>query len=253
MTERPVRREPFQPITHERIHEVSKWEADKEAQATFQAQFREFIETKPLYSNFQITLPPGRTQFHLDVARLYCPTCKTLQPFRSPEHNTWYHFNDKNLRISEKQTLRPFDLLMNGIFPIELLCQECRQGFYDFFVLVSVNNGTVMKFGQVPMWTPRVDPQLRRELGTSAQFYIRALQNLNLSYGVGACAYFRRMIEDFINPLLALLHDYKKDAGTSQEELEEIQKVIASHTFSAKTAYAAEICPPNLLSRASIR
>lgn len=68
-----------------------------------------------------------------------------------------------------------------------------------------------------------------------------------MSYGIGACAYFRRMVEDYINPLLTLLHDFKKDAGASQKELDEIQKVISSHVFSAKTAYAAEICPPTLI------
>src|SRR3989442_1541632 len=35
------------------------------------------------------------------------------------------------------------------------------------------------------------------------------------SYGIGACAYFRRMIESYVNPLLSLLHDYRKDKGAS--------------------------------------
>ena len=49
------------------------------------------------------------------------------------------------------------------------------------------------------------------------------------------------MIEDYINPLLALLHDYKKEGGAGEEELAEIKKVIATRTFSAKTEYAAAI------------
>jgi hypothetical protein len=104
-----------------------------------------------------------------------------------------------------------------------------------------------MKFGQVPMWTPQIDKDLRKELGASAKFYLKALQNLNMSYGIGACAYFRRMIEDYINPLLTLLHDYKQDAGASEEELEGIKKAIVSKNFSAKTEYAAEMCPQSLI------
>jgi hypothetical protein len=40
-----------------------------------------------------------------------------------------------------------------------------------------------------------------------------------------------------------MTHDYKQDAGSSEGELEAIKKAIASKKFSAKTEYAAEICP----------
>jgi hypothetical protein len=97
------------------------------------------------------------------------------------------------------------------------------------------------------MWTPFVEDDLRKQLGASTQFYYKALQNLNMSYGIGACAYFRRMIESYINPLLQMLHEYKKDGGAPAEELEEIQKVLKSHAFSSKTEYAAQICPDALI------
>jgi hypothetical protein len=44
---------------------ISTWAQDPEAQAKFQAELREFIETKPLYSQSTITLPPARVQFRL--------------------------------------------------------------------------------------------------------------------------------------------------------------------------------------------
>jgi hypothetical protein len=247
MTDLPMSRGPYDQLTGPDLQKVEQWAKDKEAQALFQTQLREFIETKPLYSNYKLTLPPGRTQFFLEVARLYCTNCKTLQPFRQPKISQWYNIHDKELRYSEKQILRSWDLLQNCIYPIELYCQECHKGFYDFFVLVQVKEGSVMKFGQVPMWTPFIENDLRKQLGPSAQFYYKALQNLNLSYGIGACAYFRRMIESYINPLLTLLHDYKKDKGAPDDELIEIQKVIKSHVFSAKTEYAAQICPDALI------
>lgn len=246
MSDRAMNRGPYDGITAADFQKVEDWEKDKKAQALFQSLIREFVEKKPLYSRHNLTLPPGRTQFHVDVARLYCDRCKTTQPFRRPKFSQWYHILDKELRTSEKQALRKFDLLKNCIYPVELYCTECEKGFYDFFVLVNVEKGTVTKFGQFPMWTPNVDKELRKELGASAMFYVNALQNLNFGYGIGACAYFRRMVEDFINPLLTLLHDYKKDSGASEEELQEIQKAIASRAFSEKTEFAAKICPPDL-------
>jgi hypothetical protein len=221
----PIRRGPYDQITADDLRRVEQWEKDKEAQALFQAQFREFIETKPLYGNFKLTLPPGRTQFFLEVARLYCYTCKTQQPFRQPDVAQWYNVFDKELRHSAKQVMRSWDLLMNCIYPVELYCQECHKGFYDFFVLVQVKEGSLMKFGQVPMWTLFIENDLRKQLGSGAQFYQKALQNLNMSYGIGACAYFRRMIESYINPLLTMLHDYKKERERQRTNYQKFRKL----------------------------
>jgi pyrimidine deaminase RibD-like protein len=148
--------------------EIQKWQADKEAQKLFQAQFRKFIETERLYKRFKITLPPARIQFSLNQARFMCQQCKEEQIFRPPQHAYWYHFNDRNLRLSEKQILRNYDLLMNGIFPIELECLECQSRRY-FFVFVSVENGWVMKCGEMPPITLKLDKEVEVEQPTPPQ------------------------------------------------------------------------------------
>jgi hypothetical protein len=233
-------------LTGEQVQAISNWASNEEAQAKFQSQLREFIETKPLYSQFLITLPPARQQFRLDLARLYCPnlSCQKEQPFKPGEHQYWYHYNDRYLGFKELN--KKADWLINGTYPLELECQECRN-IYSFFIHIDVKNRRVMKYGQMPMWTPRIDNDMAKELGSSYSFYVRALRNLNESYGIGACAYFRRMIEDYINPLLQLLHDYKKEEGARPEELQKILDVKSSKNFSAKTEYAAQICPTALI------
>jgi hypothetical protein len=40
----PIRRGPYEQITADDLRRVEQWEKDKEAQALFQAQFREFIK-----------------------------------------------------------------------------------------------------------------------------------------------------------------------------------------------------------------
>jgi hypothetical protein len=87
--------------------------------------------------------------------------------FRQPEVAQWYSVFDKELRHSEKQLMRTWDLLMNCIYPVDLYCQERHKGFYDFFVLVQVKEGSLMKFGQVPMWTLFIENDLRKQLGAS--------------------------------------------------------------------------------------
>lgn len=230
-----------------KVMEIGKYDNDRDAQSLFQTQLREFIETKPLYSNAEVSLPPLRRHFQLDVARLYCSVCKTEQPFRKPDHESWYWGMDKYASDAKsKQVLGKLDLLHNGVFPIELVCQECKKQRSYFFVHVDVERNKVTKSGQMPLWLPRVEKDIAQELGTSLFFYQRGLRCLNESFGIGACAYFRRMVEDYVNPLLRLLREFKAEQGANAKQLAEIDEVISSKDFSAKTKYASEICPESL-------
>lgn len=220
-----------------------EYDQNRTAQQQFQKEIREFIETKPLYSTFSIQLPPRRDHFFLEVAQLDCRVCKSKQAFRAPERLKWYYWTDRYRSESENKTLRAFDKLMSGVFPIELECQGCKQTTYDFFVHVDVHNSKVRKFGQMPMWWPKVDPVIVKEFGVDAVFYRKALANLGEGYGIGACAYLRRLIEKYINPLLELLYELKQQEGASQEALDRIQDVIRGKDFSAKTKFASEIAP----------
>jgi hypothetical protein len=132
---------------------------------------------------------------------------------------------------------------MSGNFPLELECQECRI-IYSFFINIDVKTGRIIKFGQMPMWMPRIDSDIAKELGSSYGFYVRALRSLNESYGIGACAYFRRMIEDYINPLLQLLHDFKKEEGAGPEELQKILDVKAGKTFQRRQSTLGKSARP---------
>jgi hypothetical protein len=249
MTDSMLPLRPHDEMNPNKMREVAEWSKNKDAQQEFQKNFRELIETKPLYSTVDTVLPPGRIQFVLDVARVYCKNanCRMEQPFRPREYQSWYHFNDRNLRFSEKQILRNYDLLMNGMYPLEIECQECKAETYYYFVFVDVKNGRISKFGQIPHWEPKLDREVTKELGAGYGFYSKALRNLAENYGIGACAYFRRMLEDYIGPLLRLLHEFKKEEGAGDEELQAINDVIASKNFSKKTEYAAQICPPALI------
>ena len=84
-------------------------------------------------------------------------------------------------------------------------------------------------------------------MGDDAEIYKKALRNMNEGYGIGACAYLRRLLEKHINPLLELLHDSKAETGASEAELKLINDAIASKDFTSKTRFAAEISPASLL------
>lgn len=61
----------------------------------------------------------------------------------------------------------------------------------------------VRKVGQFPEWTERLDPSDSAALGTYEPLYRRGLACENESFGIGAHAYYRRIVEDLVRAMLA--------------------------------------------------
>ena len=83
-----------------------------------------------------------------------------------------------------------------------------------------------MKVGQEPPWDIVPDTQLEKALGKRVDYYKKALVCESQSYGIGAFAYYRRIVEEIIDELLSgvvsLLNDQEK--GHYIEVLEQVKK-----------------------------
>ena len=75
-------------------------------------------------------------------------------------------------------------------------------------------------------------------LGTDAELFRKVKVCISQGYGLAACAYMRRVLENQINPILKLIHANRKSHGAPDTELRKIQSVITgkAHVF-AHTAY----------------
>lgn len=198
-------------------------------------QVRGFLEQHPLYSKIRLSLPEYFSQMQPDVVELRCPVCKTSRPFRDS---------------------RPYESgagmggpppLSSGVYKFYFNCTGCHSATYQFFVEVNVQEGWIRKVGQAPPWEITIPSDLEDELGVSATYYKRALICMSQSYGLAACAYLRRVLEDHINPLLHLLLDFRREAGAPETELEEIQATIRSKAFDSKIELAYNIVPPSII------
>jgi hypothetical protein len=237
---------PGQPLDAELRKRGIAYSQDAAAQKAFQDALREFIETKPLYSSYSIELPAMRDQFFLEVAQLDCYICRGTQPFRPPASPQWVHYTTSFERATRSQPPRVFDGLTSHIFPMDLECQGCKRARYYLFIQVDAQNNKLRKFGQWPMWMPKIDPTLMKEFGPDAVLYRKALTTLNQGFGIASCAYLRRLIEKYINPLLALLREVKEQEGASSEDLQAISDVILAKDFTSKTKFAAQIAPSSV-------
>jgi len=212
----------------------------------FRIGMRDFIEHYPLYKHILLDPPPNKEHFEIEAATLFCANCRGDRTFRKTESRTF------RIPFPGGGGYEETRYLMDGVYPIQLECQDCKYQNYYFMIRVFVDWETgeksgLMKVGQWPMWLPAIAKDITDELGADAALYRKALRNMNEGYGIGACAYLRRLIEQYINPLLQLLYDIKQEEGADERELTGIKAAIESKDFTRKSAFAAEIAPASVL------
>jgi len=101
--------------------------------------------------------------------------------------------------------------------------------------------------GQDPPWSVAVPKAIVEALGEDLDLYQKAKMSLSQSYGIGACAYLRRILENQVNTILDLLYESKRASGASENELLEIQTIRSSRVSAEKTAVAYKFAPASLV------
>jgi hypothetical protein len=121
-------------------------------------------------------------------------------------------------------------------------CVDCGKDSV-YFLIVVLNNGRLMKAGQFPMPSVRVPKNIEKRLGASADFYKKALTSRNEGYGLGAVAYFRRVVEDKTNELVDVVADAAEAYGVPAADVEKIRAAKNEKTYEDKLKVAAHAVP----------
>jgi hypothetical protein len=102
----------------------------------------------------------------------------------------------------------------------------------------------IMKVGQWPPWVPAIDNRFKKLLGENLSNYQKGLYCEQESFGIGAFAYYRRIVEDGIDGLINALYDmftpeekekYKADLEKAKKErvaakkIEIVKEILPSH------------------------
>ncbi len=109
------------------------------------------------------------------------------------------------------------------------------------------NGGLFMKVGQYPPLSIEPSPELAKALGKEdAALYKKALIDANFNHGIGAVAYFRRVLENKINLLLDLIAEAARIEQTGEELLKELETVKVSRALEKRIQYASQLLPAHL-------
>jgi hypothetical protein len=123
-------------------------------------------------------------------------------------------------------------------------CAACHNS--QFFLLkFDENLSYVMKVGQYPAWSVSVDKNLSRVLHEHEDNYQKGLISESQGYGIGAYAYYRRIVEDIIDKLLGSIRDMlpEGDKEAYEKALEETRKSVIAKD---KIALVKDLLPVSL-------
>lgn len=231
---------------------VEWYDLEEETRERVRTEFRAFVESAPLYQKHKLEyLPDTFSRIKPEVLRLYCPICKTEQPFRRASRVT-FKIQPEALHpstIGGSSSDPAYKELASRVYSVAKQCTGCEESAYEFICWVEVNTekGWARKVGQVPPWTKQLDKTFKKALGSDAELYQRALDCISRSYGLGACAYLRRLVEHQIDPILRLILKVNEAAGADGSQLDEIRATIKGKNFDEKASLAYRVAPSTLI------
>jgi hypothetical protein len=222
-------------------------------------EVRKFLESATLYDPKIISAPHPISLLSLKIERNVlpssitypCPTCET------EETTSW-----------QRQLPIEGDSLSQRVKPARerdvdsYRCVSCGKSVIEFWLKfeptkaahVPAPSGSVpgctefkiVKVGQYPKWSLRMSPRLKKALGNEhARFFQNALACISEGLGIGASAYFRRIIEDKTEILIAQVEKAAKVEG-DERALANVATARAAATAEQRLKVAAECLPPML-------
>jgi hypothetical protein len=177
---------------------------------------REFLEQCPLYRRLNV----GQWATPETISR-DCATCE--------KETTWSRADSDNW-------------LWGGIQSFGYQCSLCAKSTVVYLIRILPNGG-VIKVGQQPPQYSKVPRSVEKRLGESADFYRRALTSQSQGYGLGAVAYFRRVVEDKTNELIDVVADAAAAYGVPDVEVKSLRAAKEQKVFEDKLKIAAQAVP----------
>lgn len=128
---------------------------------------------------------------------------------------------------------------------VAYLCTACRKFLRSYFIKIDQEMTYVMKVGQEPPWDIAIERDLERSLGEHTENYKKGLICESQGYGIGAFAYYRRIVEDIIDQLLNEISGLM--AGVEREQyLHALEKTQKTRVAQEKIDLVKDLLPPIL-------
>jgi hypothetical protein len=205
------------------------------------AEFADFLTDKPLYAKVTAATTADIAGLKFENPADYkdkpfkflCPREKEIHTFRTGlvYNNHLLSLRFDSPKSDPEQLPVNFDERTQGLditTHVTGLCQSC--GAQINFLIRAFSDKTwdkrkeglsviLQKIGQYPAFDIQPDKEVQKYLtDEDLGFYKKALTNLSVSYGIGAFAYFRRIIENEIKRIIKDLSELEFEGADTVRE-----------------------------------
>lgn len=208
--------------------------------------FKEFLESCPpdvemivtgrRYGPFQTGGYPSRTFFRLATPELdlHCESCGGTRAFRftgqyAASLSTGLAFDD-----------------------LDYACKNCKEGQkvtkrFCLAVFGEADKGRVQKIGEYPAYSPVTSRKVYDLIGENhRELFLKGRRAELRGLGIGAFAYYRRIVEDQKDAIIDHLEQAAKRLGASANVLKIFAAAKAQDQFSNAIKEIKEALPPGL-------
>ena len=195
----------------------------------------EFLERSPLYQWAEVELDPGGASLHsfaLPSFLAYCGRCKTDRSFGNGGR-AWGGGSVSDTAIKGK-TLATI-----------CVCLHCHHFWRGYLLQFNEDGNRIMKAGQYPPWDLSVDRRLARVLGNHKGTFKKGFICEAQGFGIGAYAYYRRIVEAIIDELLSTIEDLI-EAKEKDRYKEALARVRTTRQTDEKIKLVKDLLPESL-------
>lgn len=215
-----------------------------------------FLETYPLYRKLEINIKPVRSTRYGYVGttleklpkpsiNMHCSHCLSRQTFNMINE---YWDDDKLGYTSTGPT--------GHTFRLKYLCAGCSKTLILFYVEFGQRikkagkekqtKYWIRKVGQNPPWKIDVDKGLESSLGDLSGLYKKGLVSESQSYGIGAYAYYRRVVEEVIDSLLDSITELMDKEEDKKKYLDTLEETKKEKNAESKIKLIKDLLPASL-------
>lgn len=210
-------------------------------------QFSDFLTSHPLYTKCQLDSPLGLNNLHnysWPAIKAFCPRCNSIQTFvhfpLSPDSTSYIHPQGG-----------PREYAVIEFIYVCAACRGTKGPVHDFdksylyYLVRFQDESTAIKVGQYPPPDISIGKELERVLDKHTDDYKKGRICELHGYGIGAYAYYRRIVEQAIDKLLNRIHDLldEKEKLIYEEALRQTQK---NSPAKDKIALVKDLLPSSL-------
>ena len=219
---------------------------------------KKFLEEYSLYKKFEANFSQHTKLKDIPKSpiNMYCDYCESDQTFNMN--------NDYNAAEDFRYPHYPHSLILSDICPLVVralyICSACNKSHRYFLIrfytktVVKKEGGkdverTVVhmeKVGQYPPWSIEMDRELEKLLGKHSVFYKCGLVCESHGYGIGAFAYYRRIIEEIIDQLLESVEEVFTNAEEKTKYKTALEEVKGTQVTQEKIEIVKDLLPDTL-------